>query len=443
MKHLRLLFYTVLISITCLANTLAQESNDEGEVFRFNLNQAVDYAIENNYSMQNAKLDIVAAKKEIWKTTAIGLPQASGSYDYQYIPGDLPTLFFPDGSGGMREVSLGVKSSATYGVTVSQLIFSGEYIVGLQAAKTYLQISKNALEKTDLDTRETVTNGYYSALILKGTLETIDSSISNLNRVYLDTKAMYENGLAEETDVQQFEVSVSQLKNARKATERQLELSYMMLKTTLGMVNDQQLILTQDLDEFFAAIDQDYLINTEIRIEDNIEYKILENQERISELSVKREKAKFLPSLSGFYRYSDKTNKADFDITFNHILGFNLSVPILSSGQRLASVQKANVELKKSINNRIAYGETVNMLYEQVKKNFLSAYETYQTQKRNIELTNKIYENTIIKYNEGMASSLEVSDAHRQYLDAIGTYTQAISGLLTAKTALERAYNDL
>jgi outer membrane protein len=432
-----------LVGLVGMFNTnliFAQESSEEVVVNVFSLDEAVEYALVNNYTVQNADLDIFAANKEVWKTISIGLPQVNGKFDFQYIPGKIPTFSIP---GSSDEIPLQVKNSGTYSLTVSQLIFSGEYIVGLQATKTYLQISKDAKEKTDLDIKESVMNGYYTVLILKNNLDILDSSIVSFSNTLSDTKAMFENGFVEETDMEQFEVSLSELLNAKKAISRQIDISYLILKMSMGMPFDQSIELSESLNDFLSRIDSELLMNAEFITKENIDYKILENQERISELNLKREKSKFLPSLSAFYQYSDKTNKAVFDFTINNIVGLNLSVPVFSSGQRIASVQQAKINLEKSKNNKEALNESLNMSFEQLKKNFISAYETYTTQKRNIELAKKIYNKTLIKYNEGVASSMDVSNANKQYLDANSTYNTAISHLLSARVALEKAVNEL
>lgn len=438
MNTQKIIWLLGLIGIFNSSILFAQEIKEEANVNIFSLDEAVEYALQNNYTVQNADLDIISANKEVWKTIATGLPQVNGAFDYQYIPGKIPTFNF-DGN----EIPLQVKNSGTYSLTVSQLIFSGEYIVGLQASKTYLQISKAAKEKTDLDIKESVMNGYYSVLILEKSLDILDSSIISFKKTLSDTRAMFESGFVEDTDLEQMEVSLNELLNSKKSISRQVEISYLLLKLSMGMPSDQELVLKETLEEILANIDSEMLMSTEFITEENIEYKILENQEKIAQLSLRREKTKFLPSLSGFYQYSDKTNKAVFDFTINNIVGLNITVPVLSSGQRIASVQQARVELEKSKNDKAAVKESLNMSFEQLKRNFISAYETYATQKRNIELTKKIYDKTLIKYYEGVSGSMDVSDANRQYLDANSTYNTAISSLLAARLALEKAVNEL
>ncbi len=446
-----------LFSIVCGIHAGAQ--NDT--VYRFSLNEAMNYALEHNYDVRNAELDIQSAKKEVWATTAIGLPQVSGTGDYQHVPGEIPTFDF--GSGFMpilnkleelhpgefqpimqglseAESPIAVRNTVTYGFTVSQLIFSGEYIVGLQASRTFLELSKNAVDKTEDNTKSAVATSYYSVLVLQENMDILDSTLVNMSKLIDETGAMVENGFLEETELDQLQLSYNTMENSRKAMERQLEISYRLFKLQLGIDHDNDVELTQSLNEVMTDSDKE-VVNQPFSLEDNVDYQLLQTQEKIQELSLKREKSKLLPSLSGFYSYTDKTNRPDFDFTINHMLGVSLSVPVFSSGQRLARVQQAGIELDKAKNNTRRTEESLYMAVAEARSEYRNALDTYTTEQENIELTKKIYQRTLIKYKEGMASSLELTQVNNQYLNANTQYLNAVLNLLNAEISLEQALN--
>ena len=409
----------------------------------FSINEAVSFALENNNNIKNAELDILTAKKEVWATTSIGLPQVNGSYDYQHLPGTLPTLSFPDPDGGFQKITLGVRNSANYNITVSQLVFSGEYIVGLQATRTFLQLSSNAKEKSEQDIKEAVILAYYTVLILQKNRETLDSAIQNIFSILNETRVMYEQGFLEETDYEQLQVTRNTLVNTDKAIERQVQLAYMLLKIQLGLSVEDEIQLTDNLDMLLLELNSEQLISFEFDINNNIEYQLLKLQERMSELSLNREKSKYLPTVSAFYLYQDKTRKADFDITFNNIIGVNVNVPIFSSGQRLARVQQARINLEKSRNTSEQVSEMIAMAAEQARADFKTSYEKYLVEKESINLALKIYEKTQIKYKQGVASSMDLSLTNNQYLESYSGYTSSILELLTAKIKFEKALSNL
>ena len=175
----------------------------------------------------------------------------------------------------------------------------------------------------------------------------------------------------------------------------------------------------------------------------DINYRMMETQEMISKLSLRREKSTFLPTVSAFYRYQDKTNKADFDFTFNNVMGVSVKVPILSSGQKMAKVSQAKIELEQAKNSKDKISETLLMAVDQARYDYKNAFDTYMTEQANVKLTKKIYDKTVFKYKQGMASSMDVSQANNQYLDGNRAYAMAIMDLLNSKVELEKALNKL
>jgi len=420
---------------------IAQEG--EKQSLTLSLQEAIDYALEQNANVKNSELDLEAARKEVWETTAIGLPQINAGLDYQHIPGEIPTVTFPNGEGGFQEVQLGVKNNSTYNVSVSQLVFSGEYIVGLQAARTFLRLSEGNMQKSELDTREAVSNSYYTILVLEKTRDILDSSLTNLDLTLGDTKAMVEAGFMEDTDYEQLLITRNTVANSVTATARQVEVSYLLMKLNLGLTVNDEIALTETLDDILFRMNKDQLLGMDFSLEENIEYQLLETQERLSELSVRREQSKYLPNVAAFYTYQNQVNAPDFNIFFNHILGVNVSLPIFSSGQRRSVVQQAKIDLEKIRNTKEQVSESLILAVEQTRYDFASAYERFETEQMNIDLASRIYEKTLIKFKEGLSSSMDVTQANNQFLDSNGAYAQAVLEMLSAKLALEKALNNL
>jgi outer membrane protein TolC len=436
-----------------------------------NLKDAQTYAIENNLGLENSRLDIEAAEKKVWETTAIGLPQVTGKVDYQYIPGNIPTANFgadsttmllynyilsslsSEGYSPSQELedklntpaepfTLGTKNSTTYGITVSQLVFSGEYIVGLQASKTYLQISKLNHEKQELDLRANVLNSYISILILEDNLSIINSSLNNIESLVNETKKMNEQGFLESTDVDQLQISLNTLTNSRNTVQRQIDISYMLFKILLGTDLETKLVLNQDMNSIYDEI-VGKSVNEGFDMANNVDYKMLDNQVKISELSLKREKTKYLPTISAFYNYQDKTNKAAFDFTIKHIVGVGLNMPIFSSFQRNAIVQQAKIEYQKSLNNQILLEKNLTTQAQQLRFNYQNAIEKYNVTQQNVDLSKNVFDNTTQKYKHGMVSSMDLTQANNTYLQSQSDNTTALFELFQTKIKLEKILNEL
>ncbi len=466
------LFVLLCFGVLLSSGAIAQEK----DTLFFTLNEAVEFAEDNNLKFKNSKLDIKASKEKVWETTANGLPQINGEFSYQHIPGELPTVQFGGTNPQMTEfyryvfnqfeamgadvpaelrnalttpvepepVKLGVKNSATYSVTVSQLIFSGEYIVGLQASRTYLQISKINEEKQKLDLKSNVIKSYLSALILEKNKAILDSNIVNVKSLLEETKKLVEAGFAQRTDVDQLRLNYNTIRNSLNSLERQVDLSYMLFKIQLGMDLDKELVLKDNIDKLRTSILKEDESNVdEFDMEENVNYKLAQNQQEISELNLKRAQSKFLPQISGFYQYMDKTNKPEFDFTINHTLGINISVPIFSSFQRNSVVQQRKIELKKAKNDKQLLEENLRSQLAQAQLDYNNALEKTQTARQNVELSQRIFKNTSKKYKEGMASSLELTQTNNNFLQAQSEYFNALNELFNAKIELEKVLNEL
>ena len=437
---MRLFFITGLSFILFLGGLYGQTG---GNTYRFSLQEAVDFSLINNSNIKNADLDVLYAKKEVWATTAIGLPQVNGAYDYQHLPGTLPSLSFPDPDGGFQQITLGVRNSATYNVMVSQLVFSGEYIVGLQASRTFLELSANAKKKSETDVKESVHMAYFTVLTLEKNKEILDSSVNNINSILSETKSMYEAGFLDEMDYEQLQVTRNSLVNSAKAVERQNQIAKMLFRIQLGLGQDDEFELTDMLEGLLTGTMPEKILLSEFELEKNLDYRLLKTQERISELTLNREKTKYLPTVSAFYLYQDKTRKADFDITFNNIIGLNVSVPLFSSGMRNARVQQARIDLEKLRNTKEQVTENLIMGAEQARNDFKNAYEKYLIERENVVLSKKVFGRTEIKYKQGVSSSMELTQANNQYLESYGAYTGSILEFLSAKIKFEKALSNL
>jgi outer membrane protein TolC len=214
--------------------SLFSVAQEKKESYNFSLHQAIEHAIQNNYTAINANRDIEAAKKKKWETTTIGLPQLNANVNYQnnieIQKSVVPAEFFGGNPGEFTEVAFGTKNNMVANATLSQLIFDGSYLVGLQSAKVYLQISQNAKEKTDLEIREIVINAYGNVLLARESVKVLENNKKTLEKVVFDTNETYKNGLTEEENVEQLQITLSQIKSSLSNANKRAEIALNMLK---------------------------------------------------------------------------------------------------------------------------------------------------------------------------------------------------------------------
>jgi len=458
--------WALLLVFAFTGNAIAQDN--QAVTTSLSLKQAQDYALKNNVNAKNSALDLEIAKKKIWETTAMGLPQINGQVNYQHLftvpelslggttflatdlPAGVPVTsdhitnknVFMDFKPA-DPIKLGVPNNTTFDITVSQLIFSGEYIVGLQATKIYYLMTEQGKQKTEIELKEAVANIYAAALLTENNLVVMRQSLESSEKTLSDMKTMLSQGLVENTDVDQLEYVTSTLKNGVNSLSRDLDYTLLNLKFILGMPFTDKLVLTDKLESIAESINLEALVAAPFKIENNLDYQILNNSESISKLNVKLAKSAFLPSISAVYRHQEKVNAPAFDFNPKDVFMLTANIPIFSSGMRNVKLQQRQMDLQKTVNLKNNAVNGLQVQYTNSLNELTTAYERYQNDKRNIELSKRIYDKTVIKFSEGIATSRQITDDLNQYLTAQRNLYASIFALFSAKNKLDKLNNNL
>jgi len=444
MKKLNLFFWVV-----CIATVgFAQE-----DPLSFTLNDAIKYALENNYTVVNAERDIVAAKKQKWETTATGLPQISATIEYQnWLKQQvslIPAEFFPGGiEGEFAEVAFGTKQNVNATATLNQLLFDGSYLVGLQSAKVFLEISKNAKLKTEQEVRKAVIDAYGNVLLAQESIEILEKNKTTLIKNLNETQKIYENGLEEEESVEQLQITLSSVQSNLKNAIRLKDISYKMLNITLGIDIDKKIDLKDDLISLTGQNIDFGLIAAPLNLEDNIDFKIAKNNERSQELLLKYEKSKALPSLSAFINGNYIGNSNSFNFLKSEqqwfgssLFGVSLNVPIFSSLGRTAKTQRAKINFEIAKTELTQTEQQIKLQTANAKSNYQFAIEQYLTAKKNLELAERIEKKNQTKFFEGVGSSFELRQAQTQLYSTQQEYLQTMLNVINKKAELETVLN--
>ena len=439
MTNKLVLLFSLLLSL----QITAQE-----ETLSLSLQEAIDYAIKNNASAKNAKLDVDAAIKQKWETTAIGLPQISAKIDYNNWIKQQISLIDINNDGVDDELVFGTSQTVNATATLNQLLFDGSYLVGLQSAKVFLEISKNAKEKTDLEVRKATINAYGNVLLSQESIVIYKSNITILKNNLRETKAIFENGLTEEENVEQLQITLKQIESGHKNALRLNSIARQMLNITLGIDLSTKITLTETL-EVLALKNVDLeLLNTTDEIKSTIDYKIAANDKRSKELLLKLEKTKALPSLSAFINGGYAGNNNEFNFLTKEqgwfgssLVGVSLNVPIFSSGQRSAKTQRARINLEKSENNLSETEKQLKFQVASAKSNYQFAIEQFNTSKESLTLAERIEKKNQTKFFEGITTSFDLRQAQQQLYSTQQEYLQAMLEVINNKVTLETLLN--
>lgn len=438
MKQKLILTFSLLYSLVLFS----QEKQEN-----FSLQEAINYALENNRNIKNADFNILAAKQQVWETTAIGLPQINGAIDYQtYVktPFDTSNLDSDD-----PFLFLFPKHSLTPTLSLSQLIFDGGYLVGLQSNKVFMEISENARDKTLNDVETNVVSAYNNALLTKESIEIMKNNIVVLKSNLNETTKIFENGLTEEEDVEQLQLTLSSLEINLKNLETLFGITKGYLKILLGIDPNKIIELTDTLETLILNNISLDLISTDHPVSNNIDYKIAANEATSKNLEYKLEKSNQLPKVTAFVNssylgYSDRFSayfKKEQDWLFTTVGGVSINVPIFSSFGGKAKRQKAKIEWDIAKNNLIITEDKLEIEFKNAKNEYTLAIDIYANKQKNLALAEKIERKNTIKYKEGIASSFDLRQAQMQLYSSQQEYLQAIIDVINKKAALKNLLN--
>jgi outer membrane protein len=451
-------FLIVVLAVSGLfAGEKEQSPTTENEVLRLSLKDVQDLAIKHSVVTKNARLDVKMAKKKIWETTTTGLPRISAKISYlnnlQLATTLIPAKFVdPDAAEGeFEELKFGTQHNATAEITVNQLVFSGSYIVALQASQTYLRLSQESLAKTEIEVKATVTDTYYLILLAEHTRNTLASNLENVKKILSETEELFKAGFLEDTDVDQLKLTFIEMDNAVKSMDRQITVTYNLLKYQMGFDLTRKVNLTENLDGILTSIDKAALLNDAFNMAGHIDFKMASTQVKSYQLLLKREISEYLPTISAFATHSQMAMRDQFNFFKKSderwfpstMVGLEFKIPIFNSGERAARIAQSKMELKKARNTKQQVKDGLQLGLLQTRTTFKDAYDTSNSTKKSVELAEKIYRKMQEKYKNGTASSLELTQSHNQYLTAESNYTRAVVELLKAKTNLDKALNRL
>lgn len=450
MNNIRYKYLMLFVLFGWAHHSFAQEPQ------KFSLKQALEYALQHNTNVVKAENEVLIAKKKVWETTAIGLPQIDGTASYQNFieqPVQLmpAKIFNPQAPAGTYfPVKFGTDQNMKWSVTLKQLIFNGSYLVGLQSSRTFKKISENALVKTKQKIKEAVVNAYGNALLTGESIQIMQQNIAVVKQNLFEVRQMFKNGLVEQTDVEQLQITLSNLENQLDYLQRMKKVAYEMLNYSLGRPVEANLELTDTMESLQKDAMDLNLLKEPFKPEKNIDFNIVKNQEKAKRLQLKYEKTKSLPVLAAFVNYGKNAYNNEFDFFKDDqawyeqsLFGVSINIPIFSSFGRSAKVRQAKLAYE---NAKLTSGDKVRELqlqYSRLKAAYEHSFQNYDIAKQNMKLAERIANKERIKFKEGVGNSFQLNQARMQLYQTQQQYLQAILDIINKKAQLENLLGKL
>ncbi|CAN5287015.1 TolC family protein [soil metagenome] len=416
--------------------------------YNYSLQQSVDFALQHNTNLQNAQLDMVAANNKVKEIVGSGLPQISASgqiQDFLQIPTSfIPGEFFGGPAGSYIPVKFGTKYNATVGFSATQLVYSGSYIVGLQASKLYQDLAGKNADRTKIETEADVTKAYYTVLVNNEKKKLLAANLENVQKLKEDTKAYYDNGFVEKLDLDRITVTYNNLATEVANINRLLDLSVVLLKYQMGMDQSANLSLTDKIENivFTPEAIQDGKFDYNKRVE----YQLYDMQLQGKNLSLRAERFGYTPTIALFGSMNAQASRTKFDI-FKigepwypiAVVGIQVNVPIFDGLQRHYRVSQAKVGILQAENNLVFMQRTIDMQRAVAKVNLQNSTASLESQKENMDLAESVFEVSKKKFNQGLGSNLEIINAQTALKEAQTNYFNALFDAVIAKVEYDKS----
>ncbi len=460
MKKLKII---PLIALVCLMQTVVFSQSE-----KMSLEQAIKYALENTNATKSTLLGIKDADLAITQGKAAALPQISASSNYNFFlltpKSVLPDFISPavygvlnaegikDGNGKViqarapgdgTEASFVLKNQFSIGATVSQLLYSSSYKVGLKAIDLSRDLALKQVSTKNAEVRNMVTDAYLPALLFTETATTLDKNIKNLESSLNDARATFKAGFIEQLDVDRLELSLNNLKTDRENLNRQKDIVINYLKMAMGYPIEKNLELTDDINSLMP-VPTDTELNGAINFKNRAEYNELEANEKLVALNIDLNRAAYKPTVAGFASFTENINSNNyFSQTVYYqpqsVVGVTASINIWDGYATKSKIERAQLTLKKIQLGKADLERGITLSVINARIAYLNAKRKLDNQQKSLALAERIYDTTQKKYKNGVGSSLEVSNAERELYAAQQNVRQAQSDIISTYKSIQKA----
>lgn len=440
--------------------------------YEFSVQQAVDYAMKNNVNVKNALLDVKLQEQVNRAFTSAAYPHINASLSTTYNPNVatqvLPNFISPatyqvlidegvkDGNGnpiqmpsdfGYVAAQFGTRFSANAGISLTQILFDGQVFVGLLARGAAVKLYQKGAEVTEESIKANIHKIYYQLAVSKTQIELLDANIALVEKNLRDTRIIYENGFREKLDVDKETVRLANLQTEKQKLLNLISNGYYALKMLMGMPIADELVLTDKVTD--EQVKDGVLEAITYQYEDRKEYQQAQISKTLMDYNVRRYKLSQIPtlSLSALYAKNAQRDKWSFFgkgdwFTVSNI-NLNISIPIFNGFFIRSKIQEAKLQAEK-VNNQIESMKLwIDNDVEAAKNNYRNAIATMDFQKKNMELAEKIYQQTKKKYEVGTGSQIEIVAAQTEMKSAQTNYVTALYDAIIAKVDFLKATGKL
>ena len=431
-----------------ILSVLSLKLSAQQEQYQFNLQEALQYGLQNSTEIRQAVLDQKDADYQIGEVRSSGLPQIQANGQLQNFP-NLPTQLLPGEIIGQPGTQIPVQFGTPYtmsgGVEASQLLYNQQFLTGLKAAKSSRDLYQLLKIRSEEDVIYNISQSFYNALDLQAQIQVLESNIAMLDQLQGLTEVQYQNDLVTKTNFNRVKVNRTNLESTLqvlKTSETQM-INY--LKLLMGMPIEAELILNEPEDlENVALSAFQYTKKAPVELE------ILEKQKALQLLNKKSIQAGYYPTLSLFAQQSWQAQRNEFNFLDRHlpwfeqtIVGVSLQVPIFDGLNKRYRVQRSKIEIEKTELEQENAERAIDMQFENAREQLINSLTAVEAQRENQQLAKEVYDETQLLYTEQVVGLTELLDAENAFREAQLNFHKELLKFRKAELDLLKAQGQL
>jgi outer membrane protein len=427
--------------LLCLLFISLQVKAQQPDIHEFSAKDCIEYALKNNVQVKNSLLDIQVQEQDNRIVTALALPAVNGDggyTDYLSVPTSLlPAEFFGGEPGTYIPIKFGTKYNASGSLTLKQILFDGSVFVGLKARPTSIEYRQKNLAVTEDLIRENIYKIYYQLVVSRTQINQIDANIARSNNLLRVNTGLYTNGFGEHIEVDRTSVQLANFQTQKVAVENTINNGYYGLKFLMGMPEKDSLVLTDSITD--EQLKNKLLNEGDYKYENRSDYQVLQSELKLQQFNVKRYKLAYIPVLSLTGNYLIQGQGTDFNIFSkgqwfsSSYVGLNLSVPIFNGFEKDANIKKAKLQLQQTQNQLNDYKNSIDNSIGAAVNTYYAAISTIDFQKKNVQLAEQVFNQSQRKYESGLGTTLDVTNAQADLSVAQSNYINAMYEAVIAK----------
>lgn len=352
------------------------------------------------------------------------------------------------GLGGLGQLfgnlPFGQKNAYVAAIVGSQPLYSGGRVgAALGIASAFLEGTTLNLREQTADIELQVRTAYYRARLAQELVGISQAALEQAQRFLRSERLRRESGTGSELDVLRAEVAVANLEPQLIAATNAAELATLDLKRLVDVPMTDPVALTTSLDPPAVVAPVDTAAASRL-LAQRAAIAAQERQVAMREGQVRIARSGYLPTVSLNLNYGRQLFPSQvFSLGDQWRRDVNASVvasvPLFNMGRTRAEVAQAQVAVEQERLRLAQLREVVQLEYQRALGERERARASIAARQLTVTQAQRVYDLTVLRYEQGLASQLEVSDARLALLQARTNLAQGVADFHIANANLARA----